>query len=217
MNGKDPTMARTPNGNANTLDERIPLGFSGLHANVGDHIGHFFNTSDEWESILIPYFKAGLERGDICVYVMSPEEHAESVITAALAEQGIDVEQAQTSGQLVLGEGKPTPEGMEAWLDDVASNVPSRFDLIRWGGDMTWSLKQMPTTETLMTWECICNIKEARAIYLCQYDLTQFLGNVTIDALRTHPLCIIAGTIHRNPYYVPPDIFLDELQRRNAS
>jgi hypothetical protein len=75
----------------------------------------------------------------------------------------------------------------------------------------------MPTTETLMKWECVCNIKEVRAVYLCQYDLTQFLGNVTVDALRTHPLCIIGGTIHKNPYYVAPDKFLEDLKRQNAS
>jgi len=194
------------------MNERIPLGFGGLYASVRDHIGHFFNTTEEWQSVLIPYFKTGLDRGDICVYVMSPEEHAESTITKALTDEGIDVKQYQASGQLILGEGKTTPEEMESWLNDVAAIAVDRSTLVRWGGDMTWSLKKMPSSETLMKWECTCNIKEVPAIYLCQYDLTQFLGNVTIDALKTHPLCIVGGTIHKNPFYTQPEVFLEELR-----
>jgi len=199
------------------MDQRIPLGFGGLYANVRDHIGHFFKTTEEWESVLIPYFKTGLERGDICVYVMSPEAHAESTIIEPLVEQGVDAEQYQSSGQLILGKGRTTPEGMEAWLREAVSNVTARSNLVRWGGDMTWSLKQMPSSETLMKWECVCNVTDAPAVYLCQYDLTQFLGSVIVDALKTHPLCIIGGTIHKNPYYIAPDIFLTELESAGAS
>ncbi len=199
------------------MNQQIPLGFGGLHANERDHIGHFFKTTQEWKSVLIPYFKTGLERGDICVYVMSPEAHGESVIIDALAEEGINAAQYQSSGQLILGEGRTTPDGMESWLSEVVSIASARSNLVRWGGDMTWSLKQMPSSETLMKWECVCNVKEAPAIYLCQYDLTQFLGSVIVDALKTHPLCIIGGTIHKNPYYVAPEVFLAELRDDCAS
>ncbi len=199
------------------MDQRIPLGFGGLHATVRDHIGHFFKTTKEWESVIVPYFKTGLERGDICVYVMSPEAHAESTIIEALAGEGVNADQYQSSGQLILGEGKTTPEGMESWLSEVAAIASARSNLVRWAGDMTWSLKKMPSSETLMKWECACNVKEVAAVYVCQYDLTQFLGSVIVDALKTHPLCIIGGTIHKNPYYVAPEAFLEELRSDGAS
>jgi hypothetical protein len=196
----------------NEMDQRIPLGFGGLQANLRDHIGHFFKTTQEWRSTIIPFFKTGLERGDTCVYVMSPEAHDESMIIDALKEEGVDAEQCQSSGQLILGEGKTTPDGMESWLDEAVSNAAARSSLVRWGGDMTWSLKKMPSSETLMKWECACNIVDVPAVYVCQYDLTQFLGSVIVDALKTHPLCIIGGNIHKNPYYVTPDDFLAELR-----
>ena len=82
---------------------------------------------------------------------------------------------------------------------------------------MTWSLKQMPSTETLMIGECACNMKDVLAVYLCQYDLTQFMGNVTVDAMKTHPLCIIGGTIHKNPFYVPPEVYLEKVKGVSAS
>ncbi len=83
---------------------------------------------------------------------------------------------------------------------------------------MTWSLSEMPTTETLMKWETECNvIDNPPALFFCQYDLTQFLGTVVLDALKTHPLCIIGSTIHQNPYYEDPEVFLEELRTRAAA
>jgi hypothetical protein len=32
--------------------------------------------------------------------------------------------------------------------------------------------------------------------------------------MRTHPQVIIGGALHENPFYVPPDEFLAELNRR---
>jgi len=210
-------MTRTSPKGSNGDGRRIQLGFGGLHANVRDHIGHFFKTTDEWKSVVIPYFKAGLEGGDKCVYVMSPEAHDENEITRSLAAVGVDADSCRASGQLILGTGKSRPEEMEAWLNEAVSQVPQRFGLVRWGGDMTWSLKNMPTTEALMTWECTCNVKDVPAVYLCQYDLTQFLGNVIVDALKTHPLCIVGGAIHKNPYYVQPEVFLEQLRRESLA
>ena len=107
---------------------------------------------------------------------------------------------------------------MREWLIEVISEAEDRFPLIRWGGDMTWSLKKMPTSETLMKWESACNaIESPPVVFLCQYDLTQFLGNVVIDAFRTHPLCIVGSAIHQNPLYMEPEVFLREVRHRQGS
>ena len=33
-----------------------------------------------------------------------------------------------------------------------------------------------------------------------------------IDILRTHPMVIIGGTLHENPFFVPPEEFLREVR-----
>ena len=69
-----------------------------------------------------------------------------------------------------------------------------------------------------MEWESACNVVEdAPVVFLCQYELSQFQGNVVVDALKTHPLCIMGSTIHRNPYYEDPEAFLDHIRRRVAT
>ena len=83
---------------------------------------------------------------------------------------------------------------------------------------MTWSLGKMPKIEQLMEWEAHCNVVEnPPALFLCQYDLTTFRGDVVMDALKTHNTCIVSNVIHQNPYYEKPEVFLEELRRRPSA
>jgi hypothetical protein len=36
-----------------------------------------------------------------------------------------------------------------------------------------------------------------------------------VDVSRTHPMRLTAGILQENPFYMPPDEFLRELQSRN--
>jgi hypothetical protein len=38
-----------------------------------------------------------------------------------------------------------------------------------------------------------------------------------LDIMRTHPMVIIGGVLQENPFFVPPDEMLAELQQRRAS
>ena len=53
-------------------NEQISLGFAGLHASPGAHVGHFYSSKKECRDFLVPFVQTGLERGDKCVCVMSP-------------------------------------------------------------------------------------------------------------------------------------------------
>ena len=35
-----------------------------------------------------------------------------------------------------------------------------------------------------------------------------------MDIMRTHPMLIIGGILHENPFFVPPEKFLQELRTR---
>ena len=51
---------------------------------------------------------------------------------------------------------------------------------------------------------------------ICAYDLTKFGASVVMDALRTHPVVIIGGLLHENPFFVSPDQFLLEIRERRS-
>jgi len=192
----------------------MELGFGGLHASQGDHIGHFYRTRAEWKELLVPYLVTGLKARHKCIALMNPGAWQEELLNELTA-CGIDVEDALACDQLVLSEGKATPDELKLTLIDAIAQIPTKFSFLRWSGDMTWSVGKMPTTKALMEWESMCNIIESSpVIFFCQYDLTKFSGSVVMDALKTHPLCVIGNTIHQNPYYEQPDVFLEKLRDR---
>ena len=196
---------------------RVPLGFGNLFASPGDHIGHFYENREEWKGVLVPFLHTGLAAGDKCVYFMS-EGAPRQELSAALAAKGVDVKRALASGQLVLDEGKTEPKEMQDTLGQALGEIGTRFPLLRWGGDMTWCLKKLPTSEKLMEWESHCNVlDQPPAVFLCQYELSAFLGSVVMDALKTHPMCIVNNAIHQNPYYQNPEAFLENLRRRKPT
>ncbi len=198
------------------MPEREPLGFGDVYASPGDHIGHFYQTKQEQRDILSAYLKAGLDADETCVSLHPRPERED--LEKALAAVGIDVGGGVASGRLVLDEGQGDPKNMQAMLEDALAEVKQRSSLLRWAGDMTWSVGKMATTETLMQWETHCNVVEdPRAIFLCQYDLRRFRGDVVMDALRTHPLCVVSNVIHQNPYYEDPETLLKELREREST
>ena len=195
---------------------KVPLGFGNLNATIGDHVGHFYETREEWKKSIVSFLVTGLEAGDKCVYFLDPGRG--DGLEVALADASPLVEDALASGQLMLAEGKGSPSEMKDALATCLAEIPGRYPLLRWGGDMTWSLKKLPTTEKLMEWETHCNVIEnPQAVFLCQYDLKAFLGNVVMDALKTHPICVVGSMIHQNTYYEEPAVFLEELHRRGSA
>ena len=165
---------------------------------------------------MVSFLRAGLETGEKCVYFMNPGPMQE--LEKGLADAAVNVEEIMASGQLTIDQGKNDPEEMQDTLGSALSEIDGVYPLLRWGGDMTWSLKKLPTTEKLMEWETHCNVIESPpAVFLCQYDLTTFRGNVVMDALKTHPLCVVSNVIHHNPYYEKREVFLNELRHMHST
>ena len=42
---------------------RVPLGFGNLYASVGDHMGHFYQTKEEWKNITSSFSEGGTRGG----------------------------------------------------------------------------------------------------------------------------------------------------------
>ena len=53
-------------------------------------------------------------------------------------------------------------------------------------------------------------------VVVCTYDLNRFSATLVTDILRTHPQVIVGGILQENPFYVPPEQFLQELRARRV-
>jgi hypothetical protein len=106
---------------------------------------------------------------------------------------------------------------MQELLCQMLAEVRGEISMLRWGGHMAWSCSAMPASERLMEWESCCNcVGGVPAVFLCHYELGEFRGDVVMDALRTHPICVVGEAVHSNPFYEPPEAFLDGLRQRGG-
>jgi hypothetical protein len=51
-------------------------------------------------------------------------------------------------------------------------------------------------------------VAELPEVILCLYDLRLSGAQVLMDVLRTHPVAVVDGVLHDNPYYISPDTLL---------
>ena len=195
----------------------VEMGFGDLVLDAGSHVGHFYQTDRERLDLAVPFLAHGVERGDRCVYLAQPERSREDLL-ASLSDEGIDVGRALDEGRLDVRGGLGDPAELERLLTDNAELVPSAHPMLRWGGDMRWSRDEMKDSRALMQWETACNTfrHRERAVFFCQYPLSEFSGDVVMDALQTHPVTIVGRSVQRNSLYREPDQFLADLEGRAA-
>jgi hypothetical protein len=108
----------------------------------------------------------------------------------------------------------------ETWLrsfEQVLRSGPSGgYAQMRFLAQMEWALVDLPGVDDLIEFETRVNyvVPKYEHTVICAYDLSKFGASVVIHALRMHPLVIIGGLLQENPFFVPPDQFLLEIQER---
>ena len=81
---------------------------------------------------------------------------------------------------------------------------------------MDWLFLDQPAVRNLVEYEARLNglLSKYNDPVVCNYDLTKCGASVAMDIMRTHPLVIIGGLLRENPFFIPPEQFLDELRER---
>jgi hypothetical protein len=140
---------------------------------------------------------------------------------------GIDVPASERSGQLEirgwdeahLRPGWFDQHAMLGLVEEVLGDARGRgFRFTRWVANMGWALGGHRGVEDLVEYCTRLNgvVEKHEATIVCTYDLAQFTATSVIDVLRSHPVAIIGGMVHENPFYVAPDDLLAELRSRQA-
>ena len=74
------------------------------HLQWGSHLAHFFGSGDELRDVLVPYFKAGLENNERCLWVTGKAfnaEQARSALRAAVP----DLDKRERDKQIEIANG----------------------------------------------------------------------------------------------------------------
>jgi hypothetical protein len=203
----------------------LPVRLAGRTLRNTRHICAFFNSKEEQDKILMPFFKEGFERGEKLFHIVDSRHRQEHLCSCK--NHGIDVETAEQTGQLevrswedaYLKDGYFDGDRMVRILEQVLTEAREKYGMVRLMGNMEWALEALPGVGDIVEYETKLNYILPRFPdpVVCVYDLNKHSGHVIMDILRTHPMVIVGGVLQENPLYVPPDEMLAEIRARRSN
>lgn len=203
-----------------------PARLAGGNLDGSRHACAFFNSRDEEYRVLLPHAREGVDCGEKCFHIVDPGHREERL--AHLAEAGIDVDKTVESGQLevrtwqdaYLRQERFDQYAMLALIEEtLREGKAAGYPRTRLWANMEWALEDLPGCDDIVEYESRLNpiLAKYDDVVVCTYDLSKFSAGVVMDILRTHPMVVIGETVQENPFYVPPEKFLEELAERAAA
>ena len=194
-----------------------PIPFAGSMLGAYRHVCAFFSSPHEEYDTLLPFVSDGLERGERAHHVF-PARHLDEHFKQ-LRSAGIDVAEAQRRRQLEVTSVEETClPGGRFDKDSMLPLIPAALES---GAALGFPLTRMIVhAETVLEeWSRVNDWIEFEARLndvlpryddpvICAYDANLLNGTIAVDILRTHPVAIIGGLLHENPFFVPPQEFL---------
>src|SRR5262249_3461050 len=139
---------------------------AGLAAKLGlhEHLCQVYGTREEQLATALPYLRAGLERGEKCLYLVG--ETPASAVLDALRKGGTDLDHYLRSGALTIVDndeaylrtGRLDFDWMiRFWTGAVIQALADRFSGLRILAEMTWVLGERDISENLIKYESKIN------------------------------------------------------------
>jgi hypothetical protein len=202
-----------------------PIHFAGTTLGKQRHICALFYTEEQEYRVLLPFIREGLERGEKAFHIVDPKLRDQHL--GRLQAAGMDTLEEEHDGRLDVRHWQDTyfrdghfdQNRMIALMEEaLQSGHNDGYTQTRVVAHMEWALSDMGGVNKLVEYEARLNhvLPKYRDPVICVYDCTKFSSGVVMDIVRTHPLVIVGGLLQENPFFVPPDQFLQELRERGA-
>ncbi len=178
-----------------------------------DHLSLIYENQDELLGVLFPFIKAGLEKGEKCIFLFTETDTKESF--SQLIKKDKVVNAALESGQLgllnkekkALSKGDLNPDQWLSFLESLHNDsLQSGYSSIRIAEEMTWALEEQLSIAKLLMYESVLDefFLNHPACGICQYDRKRFKPETTLQIIKTHRLIIYKQGVFTNPFYTPP-------------
>jgi hypothetical protein len=204
-----------------------PVELAGVNLAGQNHVCAFFNTMDEEHRVLRSFYKGGFDRGEKATHIVAAENR--EAYLKRLAEAGMNVQELMDTGRLELvpwtdmyvRDHRFDQDAMLASVEKlIQSGAAAGYTRTRLvGHHMDWLFLEKPAVNSLVEYEARLNhiLSKYNDPVICNYDSSKFSASVAMDIMRTHPLVIIGGLLRDNPFFVPPEQFLDEMRERRST
>jgi PAS domain-containing protein len=179
-----------------------PLSPSGLetvpHLPWGSHVAHFFESGGELKDIMVPYFKAGLENNERCLWVTGAAFNAEQA-RDALRSAVPDLDQRERRKQIEIANGGDWYAASEKLRpDELVSGLLKReedalaqgYEGLRTSGNCAWV--PQPQWSDFLTYEKLVqkSVRGRRMICMCSYCLDQLHDGAHLQVMNRHDMAI---------------------------
>jgi hypothetical protein len=191
------------------------------HAHFGQHFHAcaFVSSAVEERAVIDPFFVEGMRHGQRAVYIVDPKDREEHEKRLAASAPSSDLLEVTTWLEAHLKGGSFDQDRMMALLDEMLSvHAASGKPPMRVVGQMGWDYSKPPGSEQLVAYEASVNevLNRRKTPTVCVYDVSRMTGSLMMDLLRAHPLTVMNGVLHENPFYTAADEMLDEIARRKT-
>jgi two-component system cell cycle sensor histidine kinase/response regulator CckA len=179
---------------------------------MGDHACFIYASEQEYQSVLVPFVRAGLEQRQRVLYVhdmRSPE-----TVRAMLREAGLDIDHAEFREQIIFMPAKKmyargAGYSFERVLDQMhamtAMALADGWSALRMTSEMTWLLRQTQGPERLLAQEGRMGgfFRDSAALGMTQFDRAKFPPEALLDVLLAHPVAVLGTEAVHNFYHTP--------------
>lgn len=197
---------------------KISLGFTDGEFHPGVHICQIFNEDEEREESLLKFLLSGVQGQE------KSSCFSENISSAALEKFfkpfGFLYDDLVKSGAISLAgtsdvyfqNDEFSPDRMLELLKEFHIDSQNQgFKAARVIGEMTPEVKDISGGNRLLEYESKVSLllEEHPVTAVCQYDARLFDGATVMDVLKVHPLMVVRGIVVHNPFFVPPEEFLN--------
>jgi signal transduction histidine kinase len=164
----------------------------------GTHFCHFYETKEDLLDILIPYFKAGLENNEFCMWVVFDpldEEKARDALRRFVP----DAERHLAEGRIEIvpharwylqGGAFDLRRVIKGWEEKLGQALARDYEGMRVNGNESWLTED--DWKNFTEYEDRLNrmIAGQRMIVLCTYPLAKTKAGEVFDVARTHQFAV---------------------------
>jgi PAS domain S-box-containing protein len=165
----------------------------------GTHFCQFYQTREDLIDVLVPYFKAGLESNEFCMWVTSEplnEKEAEEAMRKAVPDFDHYLKRGQIEivphNEWYLKDGVFNLQRvLNAWINKFEQALAKGYDGIRVTGNTAWLEKRDWKNFADYEEEINSVIGKYRMIALCTYSIGKCSASEVVDVVRNHQFTLI--------------------------
>jgi len=165
----------------------------------GTHFCQFYKTKQDLIDILIPYFKAGLESNEFCMWVTS-EPLVVAEAEKAMRKAVNDFDEHLRRGQIeilpynewyLLGGTFDDDRVLKGWVSKLEQALARGYDGLRLTGNTFWLERNH--WQAFTEYEAKVNdvIGKYRMLAICTYCLDKCDGISVIDVVKNHQFALV--------------------------